>query len=137
MDIRSYGFQGGLFNTPVLSGAWQQKGTEVCLPALSFGMWKVRSGMIQQVEKGQQPQDGPTSVSPMDERARLKGYAERWKRLGPLLEAQREEDVRRSDTISNIAAFGRLYAMAVAASPPPPTSGLVEQQRWFAKLRRP
>ena len=73
----------------------------------------------------------------MDERARLKQYADRWKRLGPLLEAQREEDVRRSNTISNIAAFGRLYAIAAAASPPPPTSGLVEQQRWFAKLRRP
>lgn len=73
----------------------------------------------------------------MDERARLKEYADRWKRPGPLLEAQREEDVRQSNTISNVAAFGRLYAMAVAASPPSPTSGLVEQQRIFAKLRQP
>lgn len=75
---------------------------------------------------------------PMDpeQRARMKEYVERWKRVGPLLEAQREEDVRQSDTPSNIAAFGRLYAMALAASPPLPTSGLVEQQRLFSKLRR-
>ena len=70
------------------------------------------------------------------ERAGLKEYAERWKRLGPLLEAQREEDVRRSDTISNIEAFGRLWMDAVKRCPPEPTSGLVEQQRWFMKLRQ-
>ena len=93
--------------------------------------------MTQQVEKVDQPDIAPTPASALDERARLKEYADRWKRLGPLLEAQREEDVRRSNTVSNIAAFGRLYAMAVAACPPLPTSGLVEQQRWFAKLLRP
>lgn len=93
--------------------------------------------MIQTEPKGDQPEDGPPPLEAMDERARLKEYAERWKRLGPLLEAQREEDVGRSKTISNIAAFGRLYAMAVAASPPLPTSGLVGQQRWFAKIRQP
>ena len=93
--------------------------------------------MIQEEKQMSPTADGEASANPPDERARLKEYAERWKRLGPLLEAQREEDVRQSDTVSNIAAFGRLYAMAVVASPPLPTSGLVEQQRWFANLRRP
>jgi len=64
-----------------------------------------------------------------------KQLVQNWQRVGPLLEEQREEDVRNSDTVSNVAAFGRLYAMALAASPPLPTSGLVEQQRFFAKLR--
>lgn len=93
--------------------------------------------MIQNVEKLALPADAPTPANTTDAHAHLKEYADRWKRLGPLLEAQREDDVRRSDTVANIAAFGRLYALALASSPPQPTSGLVEQQRWFAKLRRP
>ena len=89
--------------------------------------------MVQKMVKNQMEAPAASEL----ERARLKEYADRWKRIGPLLEAQREEDVRRSDTVSNIAAFGRLYAMALTASPPLPTSGLVEQQRLFAKIRRP
>jgi hypothetical protein len=92
--------------------------------------------MAEQEKAGIDPVVGEVYAVTPDERTRLKEYAERWKRLGPLLEAQREEDVRGSDTLSNIAAFRRLYLMAVQASPPPPTSGLVEQQYWFAKLRR-
>ncbi len=70
-----------------------------------------------------------------EEEKALREYVARWERLGPLLEKQREEDVRRSDTISNVAAFGRLWAEAVRDWPPVPTSGLVEQQRLFKKLR--
>ncbi len=79
--------------------------------------------------------DVPDSTE-AERHALMKEYVERWKRLGPLLEAQREEDVRRSETVSNIAAFGRLYSMALASSPPQPTSGLVEQQRLFSRIRR-
>ena len=71
----------------------------------------------------------------MEEESALREYVARWKRVGPLLEKQREEDVRRSDTISNVAAFGRLWNEAVRTWPPLPTSGLVEQQRLFKKLR--
>ena len=69
-----------------------------------------------------------------EELRQTKLWVETWKRAGPLLELQREEDVRKSDTISNVAAFGRLYQMALIASPPLPTSGLVEQQTLFRKL---
>ena len=68
-------------------------------------------------------------------RAQYQEYVERWKRLSPLLEEQREADVRASDTVSNIAAFGRLWTSAVREWPPTDTSGLVEQQRFFAALR--
>ena len=68
-------------------------------------------------------------------RAKYQEYVDRWKRLGPLLEEQREADVRASDTVSNIAAFGRLWTSAVREWPPTDTSGLVEQQRFFAALR--
>ncbi len=64
----------------------------------------------------------------------LREYARRWQRLEPLLEEQREEDVRQSNTASNIAAFARLWTEALRHEPPAPTSGLVEQQRIFMKL---
>ena len=70
-----------------------------------------------------------------EERVQLREYAERWKRLGPLLEAQREEDVRRSDTVQSMTAFGRLFYSALQSSPPKQTSGLVDQQRIFMRLR--
>lgn len=71
-----------------------------------------------------------------EERQELKEYVARWKRVGPLLEEQREEDVRRSDTARDIAVFGRLWRQAVRDWPPQTTSGLVEQQRLFMKLRQ-
>ncbi len=70
-----------------------------------------------------------------NERALLREHVARWGRLGPLLERQREEDVRGSDTVQALACFDRLWRDAVRACPPGPTSGLVEQQRWFAKQR--
>ena len=39
------------------------------------------------------------------QRARMKEYVERWKRVGPLLEAQREADVRQADTLSAFSFF--------------------------------
>ena len=58
-----------------------------------------------------EPLDSPPSMD-SGQRARMKEYVERWKRVGPLLEAQREADVRQAE----------------------PTSGLVQQQLWFRKL---
>jgi hypothetical protein len=70
-----------------------------------------------------------------EEKAALRAYAARWRRAAPLLEAQRDEDVRRTDTPSAIVAFTRLGRQALTQSPPSDTSGLVEQQRIFRKLR--
>ena len=69
------------------------------------------------------------------EQARLRIYAEQWRRAAPLLERQREEDVRKSDTISAFAFFAGMPLRNLAHFPPEPTSGLVEQQRWFRKIQ--
>ena len=69
------------------------------------------------------------------EKAQLRDYAARWQLAAPLLDAQRDEDVRRSDTAASIASFGRLWNDAIKKSPPTDTSGLVEQQQLFRKLR--
>ena len=70
------------------------------------------------------------------EKAQLKEHADRWKRVGPLLEAQREEDVRRSDTVGAFAFFAGMPLFNLKTFPPGPTSGLVEQQLWFQKIAR-
>ena len=70
-----------------------------------------------------------------EDRTLLKEHVARWQRVGPLLERQREEDVRGSNTVVDVASFGRLWIEAVRTWPPGPTSGLVEQQRLFTKLR--
>lgn len=67
----------------------------------------------------------------------IKRWVDTWKRAGPLLEAQREEDVRRSDTIGAFSFFAGMPLFNLKTSPPEPTSGLVEQQLWFQKIAQP
>jgi hypothetical protein len=70
------------------------------------------------------------------ERADLKRWVDTWKQAGPLLEAQREEEVRQSDTAGAFAFFAGMPLHNLESFPPEPTSGLVEQQRWFQKSAR-
>jgi hypothetical protein len=62
-------------------------------------------------------------------------WVARWQRLGPVLEQERAEEIRRSDA-SGIRAViptaDLLQRLGVELSA---ESGLVEQQRWFARLR--
>jgi hypothetical protein len=69
-----------------------------------------------------------------EERRQLKEHVDRWKTLGPLMEEQREEDTRRSDTISAFAFFAQMPLRNLSAFPPAATSGLVEQQLWFQNM---
>jgi hypothetical protein len=48
----------------------------------------------------------------------------------------RREDIRQADTARSIPAFDGLFEGAIRAFPPKPTSGLVEQQRWFGRAKR-
>ena len=68
------------------------------------------------------------------ELAQMKYLVETWKRAGPLLELQREEDVRRSDIFGSYSFFAGMVLRNLATFPPEPTSGLIEQQSWFRKL---
>jgi len=63
-------------------------------------------------------------------------WVARWRRLGPVLERERAAEIRRSDAggiRAVIPTADLLQRLGVEISP---ESGLVEQQRWFAKLRR-
>ncbi len=69
-----------------------------------------------------------------EQRALMKEYVEHWKRLGPLLEEQREEDVRRFDIFGSYSFFAGMVLRNLANFPAAPDSGLTEQQSWFRKL---
>jgi hypothetical protein len=69
------------------------------------------------------------------EKEALRAHVARWDRVAPLLQQVRDADIRAADTVSMIACSNLLFRDAVKHSPPRMDSGLVEQQRWFKKLR--
>ena len=62
-----------------------------------------------------------------------KQLAMQWKRAAPLLEEQRERDIRETDTEPAIVVLDDAFEDALARFPPLPTSGMVEMQRYFMK----
>jgi hypothetical protein len=63
-------------------------------------------------------------------------WAETWKTTGPELERIRRQELRRIDAFETIALLCGPADYRVPPRAPKPTSGLIEQQRLFAKLRR-
>jgi len=69
------------------------------------------------------------------DRELLRQWVETWRRAGPELEEIRRREIESTDTRE---AIRQLFGSATAFQqlPPRTTSGLVEQQAWFARLRR-
>ena len=59
-----------------------------------------------------------------------------WKQAGPRLEQLRREELRRLDPQRAVALLCGEADYTVPPRAPRPTSGLVEQQRWFIELAR-
>ena len=57
-----------------------------------------------------------------------------WVEAGPELQKIRDADIRAADTRQALRIFTGSATWAARNRPPAPTSGLVEQQRWFMKL---
>ncbi len=70
------------------------------------------------------------------EKAAIKERIAAWDRAAPVLQAVRDADIRASDTGQAMRIFSGSALWAAVHRPAPPSSGLVEQQRWFMKLRR-
>jgi hypothetical protein len=66
--------------------------------------------------------------------AALRHYVSRWHAAGTVLARLRDQDIRKADTASALKAFTGGSELAARNHPPAPTSGLIEQQRWFQKL---
>jgi hypothetical protein len=71
----------------------------------------------------------------MDEREMMRRWVETWKQAGPELEAIRQEEIRRLDPLRVLPLLEDAFNQALEL-PPRPSSGLVEMQRWFARLAR-
>jgi len=66
----------------------------------------------------------------------LRRLARTWKECGSELERIRLRDVREEDNRRSLLLLARAFNHATRAQPPRESSGLVEMQRHFAKLRR-
>lgn len=60
-------------------------------------------------------------------------WVDAWRQAGPELERLRREELRRVDPQRAIALLCGEADYTVSPRAPKPTSGLIEQQRWFMK----
>jgi len=63
-------------------------------------------------------------------------WVQAWKNAGPELERIRRRELRQLDAYAAIALLSGPADYGEAPRAPKPTSGLIEQQRVFRKLRR-
>jgi hypothetical protein len=66
----------------------------------------------------------------------IRRWAQTWKEFGPELEKRRLREVRDEDNLLTLRLLARAFNQATAHEPPSESSGLVEMQRYLAKLRR-
>ncbi|MBK7930207.1 MAG: hypothetical protein IPJ98_22860 [Bryobacterales bacterium] len=59
-----------------------------------------------------------------------------WAEAAPTLEALRREEIRTADNRQVLTLLEPAFNHAIRTLPPRSTSGMVEMQRLFAKLRR-
>ena len=73
----------------------------------------------------------------MDDKAKMKLWVETWKQVGPLLDKIRHQELRAMTDADGAAALGMLseFALSLPDQQTRTTSGFVEQQRLFMKLR--
>jgi len=72
-----------------------------------------------------------------EQRKQYREYVKRWQRVGPLLRRIRIQEMRAADYAKDWRVIDSLYEIAAHhRGVPRTTSGLVEQQRLFAKARR-
>jgi hypothetical protein len=68
------------------------------------------------------------------EKENIRRWLAGWQTAGPILERLRAEAIRNSDTAVAIEQLSDAFESALRHYPPVATSGLVEQQRIFARL---
>jgi hypothetical protein len=72
----------------------------------------------------------------MGEREAIRRWAETWKKAGPELENIRLRELRGEDNVRSLSLLARAFNHATRTQPPSESSGLIEMQRYLAKLRR-
>jgi len=72
----------------------------------------------------------------MEEGEAIRRWVETRKRAGPELEAIRRKEIEKINVLESLAALDDAFNYALRELPPRQSSGLVEMQNCFAKLRR-
>jgi hypothetical protein len=70
------------------------------------------------------------------ERERLRQWVTCWKAAGARMEDLRRERLRNIDTRQSLENLADAFESCRIHHKPLPTSGFVEQQRWFRRLRK-
>jgi hypothetical protein len=70
----------------------------------------------------------------MAKKAPLKAFVEQWRRLGPELEKIRQRELKTISTPQALQNLAGAFEDCRLRFPPKPTSGLIQQQKWFKKL---
>ncbi len=70
------------------------------------------------------------------EKADIKKRIRQWEEAGKVMDELRREYLRNIDIQEVIGAFDDAFESALLHTPVRMTSGLVEQQAWFAKARK-
>lgn len=70
-----------------------------------------------------------------DEREQLQAWAAGWKKTGELLEQINREEMREVSLPQTILALTDASESALLLYPPQPTSGLIEMQKIFRRLK--
>ena len=65
----------------------------------------------------------------------IKARVRQWNAAMPVLQDVRDKDIQLADTERALKCFSGAVLAALPKHPPQPWSGLVEQQRFFRKLR--
>jgi hypothetical protein len=84
-----------------------------------------------------EPKPSPLASWSADEIANGRRWVETWRSAGPELERIRRQELRVLDTFATIALLTGPANYREEPRAPKPTSGLIEQQRIFRKMRRP
>lgn len=71
-----------------------------------------------------------------DEKENLRAWVENWKRTGEVLEQMRREEIRNSNLADSIVLLSDACESALYLNPPQPTSGLIELQKLFSRVRK-
>ncbi len=72
----------------------------------------------------------------MTETEQIGRWVQAWKEAGPELEQIRLREIRSEDTVESLRQLARAFNQATRNAALTETSGLVEMQRYFAKLRK-
>lgn len=71
-----------------------------------------------------------------NERENLRRFVSRWREKGEFLEKLKLREFRRSNLEQTILSLSDASDSALKFYPPKPTSGLIEMQKLFAKIKK-